>query len=181
MDIKMLINRKSVSFIIVAFCLLLSVPKANGLRYWGQKPRPLGEPPRVEFPSDGISRLEREHFLDADFTVITKVKTLPNPVLELFTEKGGSRLLMADPGDKFEATDFISDSSVPQMRLIFGGFLGEKCFVHYEQGGRSHMYVLALFTVTTSRAVKPRWRGYCVVPSSNFRKLRSQLVSGDCR
>jgi|ERR1700723_1597254 len=174
MGIKMLINRKSVPSIIVAFCLLLSVAKANGHRFWGQKP--LGESPRVEFPPDGISQLEREHFLDADFTVITKVKTLPDPVLRLFTEKGGSRLLMADPGDKFEATDFISDSSAPRMRLIFGGFLGEKCFVHYEQGGRGHMYVLALFTVTSSRAVKPLWRGYCAVPASNFRKLRSQLV-----
>jgi hypothetical protein len=177
----MLKDRKSVAVIIVAFCLLLAVARANVLRCWGQASKPLGEPPRVEFPSDGISQPEREHFLDADFTVITKVKALPGPVLQLFTEKGGSRLLMANPGDKFEATDVISDSSVPRMRLILAGVLGEKCFVHYEQGGRGHSYVLALFDVTSSSTVKPLWRGYCSGPASDVPKLRAQLVSGGCR
>jgi hypothetical protein len=176
----MRIIRTSVAIIIVAFCLLHSIARAN-LPRRGQASRPLGEPPPVEFPSNGISHPEREHFLDGDFSITTKVKALPNPVLQLFTEKGGTRLVMGDPGDKFEATDVIADSSIPQMRLIFGGVSGEKCFVHYEQGGRAHMYVLAFFSLTSSKAVKPLWRGYCVSPSSNIRKLRSQLLGGDCR
>jgi hypothetical protein len=180
MRVRMLINRKSLAVIIVAFCLLHVVARANVLR-WGQASRPLGKPPRVEFPPNGISQPEREHFLDADFSVITEVRALPNPVLQLFTEKGGTRLVMANPGDKYEATDVISDSSVPRMRLVFGGVSGEKCFVHYEQGGRGHFYVLALFNVTSSGSVKPLWRGYCGGPASNTRKLQSQLVSGDCR
>jgi hypothetical protein len=176
----MLKTRKYAAVTIIAFCLALPVAGTNVLPCWGQESRPLGQTPRVEFPADGISQLEREHFLDADFTVITKVKALPVAVLQLFTEKDGSRLLMAGPGDKFEATDVISDSSVPRMRLIFAGLLREKCFVYYEQGGRGHTYVLAFFNVTSSGAVKPLWRGYCTYLASNIQKLRSQLASGDC-
>jgi hypothetical protein len=172
------INRKAVTVTTVAFCLLYGVAMARG---WRQVSKPLSEPPRVEFPSSGISQLEREHFLDEDFSIITKVNALPSPVVRLFTEIGGSRLVMANPGDKFEATDVIADPSLPRMRLIFGGVLGEKVFVHYEQGGRGHGYVLALFNVSSSGALKPLWRGYCGGPASNIRKLRSQLTSGDCR
>jgi hypothetical protein len=141
----------------------------------------LGEAPRIEFPSVGISQAQRERFLDADFTVVTKVQSLPDPVLQLFIEKGGSRPVMANPDDKFEATDVVSDASVPRMRLIFAGVWREKCFVYYEQGGRAHMYVLVLFNVNPSGIVKPLWRGYCGGPASDIPKLRAQLASGDCR
>ena len=175
---RMQISRKLAVAIVLACSLLFALARTGVLRYWVQ---PLGEAPRIEFPQAGISQAEREQFLDGAFTIVRDVKALPRPVLETFTEVGGSRLLMANPGKPFEPGDVIYDSSVPQKRLIFAGVLGDKCFVHYEQGGRAHMYVLALFNVTSSTAMKPLWRGFCGGPAANLSDLRYQVVSGKCR
>jgi hypothetical protein len=163
------------SFLLLVIAFLTGAIAVAFLR----ERKSLGEAPPLDF-SSGISKSDRQHFLDGDFTIIKDVRALPGPVLETFTEQGGSRLLMANPGKNFIVGDVIYDSSVPRKRLIFAGVLGEKCFVHYEQGGRAHMYVLTLFDVTTSKAVKPLWRGYCGGPAANIRELRSQLDSGGC-
>jgi hypothetical protein len=147
----------------------------------GRERKPLGEAPPLNFSSSGMSESERQHFLDGDFRIIKDARALPGPVLETFTEQGGSRLLIANPGKNFIAGDVIYDSSVPRKRLIFAGIAGEKCFVHYEQGGIAHMYVLVLFNATSSSAVKSLWRGYCGGPAANISELRADLVRGDCR
>src|SRR5260370_3153799 len=108
---------------------------------------------------------------------ILSLSKIPRPVLRVFTEVGGSRPVMANPGKRFEATDFIVDSSIPRKRLIFAGVSGDRCFVHYEQGGIAHSYLLALFTVTSPATMKPIWRGYCG-HAAHIRDLRSELAAG---
>ena len=88
--------------------------------------------------------------------------------------------MMADPGKDFRATDVIYDSSLPSKRLIFAGVSGDKCFVHYEQGGIGLSYVLALFKVTSKDHIKPIWRGYCGRRATNLEGLRSLLAGGNC-
>jgi hypothetical protein len=175
-------NRKwAIVVFIVAFCFLFAVSRTSILRHWGQTSRPLGDAPRIEFSSDGVSQLAVEHFLDGDFTIITNVKALPNPVLKALTESTGSRLLMANPGEKFEATDFISDSSVPRMRLIFAGIRNDESFVHYEQGGRGRIFIVALFKLASANEMEPFWRGYCTGPAHNLEELRSKVMNRECR
>ena len=123
----------------------------------------------------------RQEFLDGDFTIIKDVGLLPRPVLQKFTEQNGSRPVIANPGKNFVVGDVIYDSSVPRERLIFAGVSGEKCFVHYEQGGRAHMYLLALFDLTSPSGVNRIWRGHCRGPAANISDLRSQVVNGECR
>jgi hypothetical protein len=142
--------------------------------------KPLGQALPVDF-SSAMSQSARQQFLDGDFTIISDVRVLPSHVLEAFTEQNGSRMVIANPGKDFIVGDVIYDSTVPQKRLIFAGVSGERCFVHYEQGGRAHMYVLALFSLTSPTGVKPRWQGYCRGPAANISDLRSQLISGECR
>ena len=125
--------------------------------------------------------MEKQRLLDGDFTIVKDVKALPRPVVESFTEQGGSRLLMANPGKRFEVGDFIVDSSVPRERLIFAGVLNAKCFVHYEQGGRGHSYVIAFFNVVATDSMNAIWRGYCTGPAANISDLRSRIISGNCR
>ena len=168
-------NRKWAVVIIVAFCLLLVISRTRVVRDWGQVSKRLGDAPRIQFPSDGISQLAAERFLEGDFTIITNVKALPTPVLKAFTEEAGSRLLIANPGEKFEATDVISDSSTPRMRLIFAGVGNDKSFVHYEQGGRG------LFKLASASEMEPIWRGYCTGPAHNLAELRSKVTNGECR
>jgi hypothetical protein len=79
---------------------------------------------------------------------------------------------MANPDQKFEATDVIQDASVPRKRLIFAGVADNKCFVHYEQGGRAHSYVVEFFGATSTENMKPLWRGHCRAPAANIQDLR---------
>src|ERR1700692_4172927 len=143
--------------------------------------KPLGEAPPFDFSSPDASQLELPKFLRGDFAIIKDVRLLPRPVLEKFTEQNGPRLVIANPGKNFVVGDVIYDSSVPRERLIFAGVSGEKCFVHYEQGGRGHMYLLVFFDLTSPSGVKPLWRGHCRGPAANISDLRSQGASGDCR
>ena len=140
---------------------------------------PLGAAPSIEYPSEKISESATRQFLEGDFTLIHDVRNLPAPVIRGFTEAGGSRLVIANPGEGFQATDFIYDSSQPRKRLIFAGVSGEKCFVYYEQGGFAHSYILHLFHVN-SNSMKPVWKGYCPGGAVNLEELRSSLESGSC-
>jgi hypothetical protein len=174
------VNRKSAVVMIVVCSFLFAVARSGLLRYWRQASRPVGQAQRTDVPSAGISQFEKEHFLEGDFRLISDVKALPTPVLEAFTGKSGTRLLMANPGEQFEATDVVSGPNVPRMRLIFAGVFGDKSFVHYEQGGRGHTYILAFFTVASTGSIKPYWLGYCARPAANLDELRSKVMSSEC-
>ena len=72
---------------------------ALGAFVWRKSGLPsLGQAPSIEFPSTGVA--QAEEFLDGNFSVITDGRNLPNPVLAAFTERGGSRLVIANPGKK---------------------------------------------------------------------------------
>jgi len=114
--------------------------------------KPLGEAPSLDFPSTEMAQSARQQFLGGDFTIIKDVGLLPRPVLEKFTQQNGSRPVMANPGKNFIARDVI-DPSQPRERLIFAVVSGEKCFVHYEQGGRAHMFLLTLFDLASPTGV----------------------------
>jgi hypothetical protein len=171
-------NRKlfvTVASILAAFALVAGIKL---IQIAAGNASPLGEAMPLNFAP--ISTSEVQHFIDGDFKQITDVRSLPRPVLAAFTEQGGSRVLMANPGKKFEATDVILDASVPQKRLIFAGVSDNRCFVHFEQGGRAHSYVLAFFTLPSAEKMAPLWQGYCYKPAATIEELHSKLVSGAC-
>jgi hypothetical protein len=157
---------------------LLTVIAVLFFRYHEAARTPLGDGPVLTFPNSGIPSAAERQFLASDFT-IKDVKALPRPVLQAFTEEGGSRFTLANPGKEFLATDVIYDSSLPRKRLIFAGISGEKCFVHYEEGGIVHSFVLAFFRVTSNDKMEPVWRSYCG-PAADIQDLRSQVLKGDC-
>ncbi len=101
------------------------------------------------------------NFLDGDFTIINKVSALPPAIVRNYTEVNGNRLTMADPGQTFLAGDVIYDASIPRKRLIFAGTQNQKCFVHYERGGRGLSFVLAFFRFDGVKGMEPHWAGYC--------------------
>ena len=101
-------------------------------------------------------------------------------MLQTFTEEGGPRLLMANPGQKFEETDVILDATVPRERLIFAGVAGDRSFVHYEKGRYVHSYILEIFGPTSTGKLGPLYGGYCDAPATNFQDLRSLLIPGGC-
>jgi hypothetical protein len=166
-------SRKSARVLaIIIGAALLTIALFGVIRYMTPDSKPLGEGPRVHLPADGFSESTWRQFLNSDFMIVTDVRALPSSVLQTFTEEGGSRLLMANPGQKFEVTDVISDASVPRERLIFAGVAGDKCFVLYEKGGYAHSYILEIFGPTSAGRVGPLYGGYCDAPATNFQDLR---------
>jgi hypothetical protein len=143
-------------------------------------PLAVGEGPLIEYPSEQISQSAREQFLEGNFSVIKDLRDLPVPVLRAFTEQGGSRLVMANPGENFRATDVVTDRALPYRRLIFAGVSGDRCFVHYELGGIAHSYLLALFNVPPKGTLKPVWVGYCGGRATKLEDLRSMVANGEC-
>jgi hypothetical protein len=139
--------------------------------------KPLGESPLIPFATISAPDERLLQFLDGDFRLIKDVQSLPVPILKAYTETGGARPVMANPGERFEATDVIRDESVPRKRLVFAGVSGSKCFVHYEQGGRGHSFRVAFFEIPSAEKMKPIWLGYCG-PAKDVSDLRSQVRAG---
>jgi hypothetical protein len=132
----------------------------------------------INFPSQHLSSVDLQAFLVGDFTSLRDMRQLPAPVLQAYTERGGSRLVMANPGKRFEATDYISDSSVPRKRLIFAAVSEDKCIVSYEQGGYAHTFNIALFRLNSNKA-DPVWQGFCW--AKDLDSLRKSAADGYCK
>ena len=139
--------------------------------------KPLGESQLIQFEGTSVPDDRVRRFLDGDFALIKNVVSLPTPILKAYTEVGGSRPVLADPGKRFEATDFIVDNSLPRKRLILAGVSGSKCFVQYEQGGLGLSSRVAFFELTSPSTMRPLWLGYCG-PAKDLADLRSQVKAG---
>jgi len=173
-------TQKRMAIIASISAVLLAVVGIEIIRSTKGYTAPLGQARPIQFRPDGFTQAAREEFLNGDFTIVKDVRVLPVPIREALSEQGGSRLVMANPGEKFEATDVIDDSSLPQRRLIFAGVSSDRCFIHYERGGRGHSYIIVFFKVTSAKSMEPLWNGYCDGPSSSFQNLRSKLATGKC-
>ena len=152
----------------------IAVSKFQPLPSIDKPEQPPGEPAPIQFA--GMSSAARRDFLNTEYTILWKVADLPVGIRKLYTVKGASRVAIADPGQKFEATDVI-DPDLPRRRLIFAGVAGDRAFVHYERGGRGHSYLVALFRLKSPDLAVGLWSGYRG-PVRNFEEMK-RLVSED--
>ncbi|HEY5990947.1 MAG TPA: hypothetical protein VIU10_00060 [Candidatus Udaeobacter sp.] len=82
---------------------------------------------------------DRKVLLDVSrFHEIHSTSDLPSEVLALCDGGGDGKL--AEPGQKWNATDAIIDPTLPGRRLIWAAVGGEYCVVHYERGGIAHTF-----------------------------------------
>src|SRR5437899_4110635 len=81
---------------------------------------------------------------------------LPPAIVALCTGNSGR---FADPGQKWNATDAITDPTLPGKRLIWAAVGGEYYVVHYERGGIDHSFHILVARLTKDDA-KPKvvWR-----------------------
>jgi len=171
---------KRIAVIASISAVLVAVVGIEIISYAKGNTAPLGQARPIQFRPGGLTQAARGQFLNGDFTIVKNLRVLPFPVLEALAEQGGTRLIMANPGGVFEATDVILDSSLPQRRLIFAGVLSDRCFIHYERGGRGHSYIIAFFRLTSASSMEPLWSGYCDKPAATIHDLRSKLANGKC-
>lgn len=166
----MRLRTAAISGLLLFTCLVLGACKEQ---------QPLGQPPRLEFPK-AVSQSARTALFAQDFSLVTNVNELPMSVRRKFQEQGGTRLLIVNPGEKFNATDVITNASLPRERLIFAGSSENATFVFYERGGLGLSYVIDVFGIRSGEIAKPVWRGYCRQTIDNLDKLRSEIASGGC-
>ena len=106
----------------------------------------------------GLSAEDRKLLLDSSrFHEVHTTTGLPPAILALCDGGGDGKL--AEPGQKWNATDSITDPTLPGKRLIWAAVGREYYVVHYERGGIAHTYHILIAKLTKDDA-KPAvvWR-----------------------
>jgi hypothetical protein len=81
---------------------------------------------------------DRKALQDASrFHEVHSIKDLPSAVVALCVDDKGR---LAEPGQNWNATDAITDPTLPWKRLIWAAAGGEYYLVHYERGGIDHSF-----------------------------------------
>jgi hypothetical protein len=130
-------------------------------------------------PSSGIHHLassDRDHLLRADtFVSSERVDLLPLSVRTTFAKSlKAASFSMADPGEKFQVTDVITEAGLPNRRLVFAVRSSDHCLLHYERGGRGHSYHVLLFKLSGS-TTELVWRAISAEKLNSMDQLRSAV------
>jgi hypothetical protein len=96
---------------------------------------------------------DRKALLDASrFHEVHSTKDLPSTVVALCVDDKGK---LADPGQNWNATDAITDPTLPWKRLIWAAVGSDYYVVHYERGGIDHSFHILVAKLTKNDA-KPK-------------------------
>ncbi len=108
------------------------------------------DPPKSDSPAvHTLSAAEKAHVLDGEFTIEKNVNRLPDSLKSAFAHLAKEAdFKMANPGEKFQATDAISEPGLRWRRLIFAGTSKDRFFIHYEKGGIALTVHTAVFDVS---------------------------------
>src|SRR4030095_4865857 len=97
---------------------------------------------------------DRKVLLDESrFHEVHSTGDLPSAILAF--GDGGRDGKLAEPGQKWNATDAISDPTLPGKRLIWAALGGDYYVVHYERGGIAHTYHVLVAKLAKGEA-KPK-------------------------
>ena len=122
-----------------------------------------------------LSTDDRKILQDASrFEEVHSTRNLPPGIAALSTGENGK---MADPGQKWNATDLIIDPTPPGKRLIWAGVEDGYYVVHYERGGIAHSYNILVAKLTNSTA-KPKLGCAMGGPFNNYTGFVAALRSG---
>lgn len=126
-----------------------------------------------------LSAAEKAHILDSSYTQVTNTDAMPANVKQAFAKiTGEPSFALANPGQKYQATDFVVDRELPRRRLVFAGMHGGEWFVQYEVGGIGHYYCVLLFDVDPKKPLFV-WGGAGVNGAKNLDQLRQMVAAGD--
>lgn len=105
-----------------------------------------------------LSPVDRKVLEDSSpFQTVRGITNLPPAVVALCADDKGR---LAEPGGRWEATDVITDHTLPTKRLFWAAVGGEYWVVHYERGGRGHSFhVLVAKHGSVVTKTKVLWRG----------------------
>jgi hypothetical protein len=120
----------------------------------------------------------RAHVKDERFGIVTSIRGLPLGVRDGLQKLFGTRTLdIAEPGADFQATDAISDPTLPIRRLLAAGCSADHCLVYYERGGIARTWQVALFHWTPA-ATRFEWGGIAPRGLASIDDVRNAVLSG---
>lgn len=93
--------------------------------------------------------------------LVHTTKEIDHDILETLVSKFADIGRLADPRQRFEATDMITNSKLPTRRLILAGVGNHQAFVAYEHGGRGlHLHFVILERRASRWAIAFNGRGF---------------------
>jgi hypothetical protein len=102
---------------------------------------------------------------------VDRVTELP-AMIRNGTFEGATRdWALADTGAAWNATDVVTDATLPYRRLLFGACTDALCVVHYERGGIGKSAHVAAFEQQRDRW-KMIWHAYGTRPLQSLAELR---------
>jgi len=82
-----------------------------------------------------LSANDRKMLQDSSrFREVHSTTDLPRSIIALCGDE------VAEPGQNWNATDVVTDRTLPAKRLIWAAIAGDYYVVHYERGGVAHTY-----------------------------------------
>ncbi|MCC7124624.1 MAG: hypothetical protein IT178_07235, partial [Acidobacteria bacterium] len=118
------------------------------------------------------------HVRDERFQPVTAVRGLPLGVREELQRMFGSTAMaIADPGERFQVTDVITEPSLPIRRMSVAGCSQDHCLVYYERGGIAHTWHAVLFHWTPD-GTRVEAGGTAPAGIRSLDDLRNAVLSG---
>ena len=115
---------------------------------------------------------------DGRFGLVTSIRGLPLGVRDaLQTLFRSPTLDIAEPGGEFQRTGVSVNRTLPIRRLAAAGCTIDLCIVHYERGGDTHSWRVALFRWTPAET-KFLWGGVAAGGHDTIDDVRNAILSG---
>ncbi len=99
------------------------------------------------------------HLLNRNFEIVRRVNEVPDACMSIlessFITSEGLRakkgeVRFANPGESFNSSD-ANDENLPFRRLEFAGLSTSGCFIHYQSGGETSTFCLAVIDIVNHR------------------------------
>lgn len=104
---------------------------------------------------------------------------MPQPIKNAFaTITQDEPFALADPGDRFNATDVLLDD-LPRRRLVLAAVCQDRWILEYERGGRGLSILVMVLRLEPKNDAHFVWGGFVFKRVSTLAGLQDAIVSGD--
>jgi hypothetical protein len=116
--------------------------------------------------------------LEGTCQIVTSTEQLPERLRAAFTALTKEpEFTLANPGEKYQATDVMSRHKLPLRRMVVAGNCRGNWFIHYERGGIAHSYALVFFEPDSKGEMLFVWGGRGFSAASSRVELRNAIAS----